>query len=831
MSYSLIIVESPAKCEKIEKMLGQGYKCIASYGHIQQLNSLKDIDISNNFKPTFTPMESKQPQINKIKKLITSNNCSEVILASDDDREGEGIAWHICSLFNLPVETTKRIVFHEITESAIKAAVKNPRTLDMDMVNAQQGRQILDLLVGFKISPSLWQNISHTKKGLSAGRCQTPAVRLIYDNQKDIDNSPGKKVYNTTGYFTDQNLPFVLNHTYDNEEKMVDFLEKTVEHVHVLSCDKTKDSVRKAPQPFTTSMIQQTASNELHISPKETMEICQKLYECGHITYMRTDSKVYSKEFIAKANLWIIEKFGASFETPESLLHIWEEIKMSEERKDDVTDNKDKDNKEEKGEEKDKKPKKEKKVNEKEKNEKPIKEPKKSKKAQEKEKEKEKEEKEKSLAQEAHEAIRPTNVKLEALTEDCGDFSSKEARLYKLIWRNTVESCMSDALYKTFNTKITAPEEYEYRYLTEQVVFPGWQLVSDSYEKINPIYIYLQNIKKGAINYKKITSKLTMKDLKSHYTEAKLVQLLEQKGIGRPSTFASLVEKIQERGYVAKENIKGKTITCTDFELENDEITEIESQREFGNEKGKLVIQPTGIIVLEFLLKTYPVLFEYEYTKEMEDVLDSIAKGNTKYHELCRKCLEEIEKSSVEIARDNKEDIKIDNMHTYMIGKHGPVIKCLNVDGKTTFKSVKKDIDITALRNGDYQIADIVESENLMRRLGAYKEEDLFLKKGKFGLYVVWGENKKSVSAIGICEADITMEDVIGIIEQPANCNLVRKLTEDLSIRKGPKGEYVFYKTPKMKKPAFYKLNGFYDDYKTCELGAIVKWIRETYKI
>jgi len=558
MSYNLVIVESPAKCDKIEKILGPGYKCIASYGHLQQLSSLKDIDISNNFMPSFTPIDSKKPQINRIKGLIT--NSKEVILATDDDREGEGIAWHICSLFNLSFEHTKRIIFHEITETAIKTAIQNPTRLDMNMVNAQQGRQILDLLVGFNISPVLWQNISRTKKGLSAGRCQTPAVRLIYDNQKEIDESPGKKVYNTTGYFTDKNLPFVLNYSYDNEDKLVEFLEETTEHKHMLSNEKPKDSIRKAPQPFTTSGLQQVSSNELQISPKETMQICQKLYEGGYITYMRTDSKIYSKEFIEKAVEYIIDKFGYKVDVPDKLLRSW----------DAVNEKKEKEKKEKEKKEKEKK---------------------------EKEKKGKKGEAAQPPAQEAHEAIRPTNIKIEKLPED--DFSSRECRVYKLIWRNTVESCMADAIYKTFAVKITAPVNHEYKYLTEQVVFPGWKLIN-GYDENNPIYSYLENIKKGEVMYKKIVCKLTIKDLKSHYTEAKLVQLLEQKGIGRPSTFSSLVEKIQERGYVKKENIKGKTITCTDFELENDEITDIESKREFGNEKNKLIIQPMGIMVWNF---------------------------------------------------------------------------------------------------------------------------------------------------------------------------------------------------------------------------------------
>ena len=210
MTYTVVIVESPAKCQKIEKFLGPGYKCIASYGHIRELNGLNSINISNNFKPSFNIIDSKKNQISKMRKMI--QGAKEVMLAADDDREGEAIAWHICETFELPVETTKRIIFHEITETALKKAVKDATVLNMNIIHAQQARQILDLIVGFKLSPILWQKISYkTKKSLSAGRCQTPALRLIYDNQKEIDVSPGRKVYNTTGYFTSKNLGFTLN--------------------------------------------------------------------------------------------------------------------------------------------------------------------------------------------------------------------------------------------------------------------------------------------------------------------------------------------------------------------------------------------------------------------------------------------------------------------------------------------------------------------------------------------------------------------------------------------------------------------------------------------
>ena len=312
MSFTLVIVESPAKCKKIEKYLGNNYKCIASYGHFCQLDGLKSIDIDNNFKPTFTLMESKEQQVDKMRKMI--DRADDVMLASDDDREGEAIAWHICNQFNLPVNTTKRIIFHEITKPALLKAVSEPVSVNMDVVYAQQSRQILDMLVGYYISPILWKKISqNTKTGLSAGRCQTPALRLVYENKKEIDKSPGRKVYNTTGYFTNKNIPFVLNHNYDDEEKVSTFLEETVNHDHIYECSKERNVTKQPPKPFTTSGLQQMASNELRISPKNTMQSCQKLYEGGYITYMRTDSVAYSKEFLNDAENFIKKTYGNDY--------------------------------------------------------------------------------------------------------------------------------------------------------------------------------------------------------------------------------------------------------------------------------------------------------------------------------------------------------------------------------------------------------------------------------------------------------------------------------------------------------------------------------------
>ena len=307
----LIIVESPAKCGKIESFLGTGYKCLASFGHIREIaNGLKSIDVKNNYKVTFKPTRSKNQNITNLRKWIAK--AEEVILATDDDREGEAIAWHICKLFKLPLATTKRIIFHEITKTALQNSIKNPIRVNMNTVNAQMARQVLDLMVGYKISPILWQNISRGTK-LSAGRCQIPALRLVYDQQKLIDEHPGKKVYSTIGVFLDKHLDFVLNKQYNTEDDMVDFLENSADFSHKYTVTDPRRVTKNPPLPFTTSTLQQKSSNHFGYSPKQTMRLAQTLYESGYITYMRTDSKTYSKEFVDKSKKFIKQKYGEAF--------------------------------------------------------------------------------------------------------------------------------------------------------------------------------------------------------------------------------------------------------------------------------------------------------------------------------------------------------------------------------------------------------------------------------------------------------------------------------------------------------------------------------------
>jgi len=768
----LIIVESPAKCKKIEDYLGYNYKCIASYGHLRTLESLKNIDYANNFKPEFTIIENKKQQINKLTKAIQSS--SEVYIATDDDREGEAIGWHICQLFNLPIETTKRIIFHEVTKSALENAVNNTTTINMDLVYAQQARQILDLIVGFTLSPLLWKHISRkSKQGLSAGRCQSPALKLIYDNQKEINENPGKITYTINGYFTSNNLMFTLNKEFDDKEKVEGFLEESINHDHIIKKDTIKKLTKKPPEPFITSTLQQSCNNEYHISPKETMKICQKLYEEGCITYMRTDSKVYSKEFIKKTKDFINKEYGDKYISSniDSLSEKQKETKKKETKKKKKED----DNK----------------------------------------------------AQEAHEAIRPTDVNVKSLTSE--KFTPREKKVYLLIWKNTVKSCMSDAVVNSLMTKILAPIDLQYKYSCEEIIFLGWKIV-DTNEMSNPNFNLLKSIKDNStIDYNKITAKNTLKALKSHINEAKLVKLLEEKGIGRPSTFSSLVDKIQERGYVKKDNVKGKKMKCIDFELIENEIEEIETEKEFGNEQNKLIIQPIGNMVIEFLMSNFDEIVGYDYTKNMEDTLDVIAKGKHIWYKLCESCYKELYMKANELKSETKKEIKIDDKHVYMIAKYGPVIKC--TDGEDiSFKKVRKDIDYEKLTNGEYTLDELIDGSNdTGKYLGIYKDEKIFLKKGKFGLYVTWGDNNKSLTYMKKEEHNITYDDVIQFIEKPTN--IIRNINDQLSIRNGKYGNYIYYKTQSMKKPKFLSLQGFKDKIEEAVEEDLLTWIENKYEI
>jgi DNA topoisomerase-1 len=773
--YTLVIVESPSKCKRIEHYLNSNpassirYKCIASYGHIRELSGLDAINIQNNFAPTFIVCESKKAQIKNIKKAI--KEADEVILASDDDREGEAIAWHLCQAFDLSVEHTKRIVFHEITEQSLHQAIKIPGRINMAIVHAQIARQVLDMLVGYRLSPLLWK---HVKDSLSAGRCQTPALRLIYDNQREIDAATGKQSYVVTGYFTNKIIPFVLNYTEHDETQMQKFMEEGRTYAHTYKGYTLHTKICAPPLPFSTSTLQQAASNELHLSPKETMSLCQALYEGGHITYHRTDSQAYSETFKTIAAQYIAKTYGGNY--------LNTVINPSSNTPSD-----------------------------------------------------------RDLS--AHEAIRPTKIECESIDDTT---NLRAVRLYKLIRRRSLESCMAAASISVLTAVISAPCEHEYRYMTEQVIFAGWRMVA-GVGAVEPSqeYSYLQSLKlNGALPVSKIKAQIHLTELKQHYTEAKLVNLLEAKGIGRPSTFASLVDKIQERNYVKKENVKGKTIMCREFEVANNQLNTIKVEREFGNEKNKLVITPVGILALEFLLSYFDPFFQYAYTKQMEDDLDLVVKGDIVWHTVCQKYYKELEDLSSAITDRGKETFRIDAEHTYLIGKYGPVVKHEITDKKgkkeITFKAVRKDLDLTKLRRGEYTLADVLaetKEENKgndeAAAIGIYQEKPVYIKVGKFGKYVEWNGLNKSLKHLKQAPNEITLADVAELLFDIDNeQEQTRVLGPDASIRKGKYGHYIYYKNKKMKKPRFLKLDGFADgDYMTCDLSIIKEWFAKTYQM
>ena len=834
----LLIVESPSKCATIMKYLGDGYRCVATCGHMRYLDGLNAIDVNKNYKLKFTIMDSKKAQITRIESEIKMAN--RVIIATDDDREGEAIAWHICDMFKLSIETTERIVFHEITKDALEKAMVTPRKVNMNLVISAHARQILDLFIGYKISPSLWKHISST--GLSAGRCQTPALRLVYDNQREIENRLMhiKNVnsnndnndddgnifeYSVCGYFTKLNIPFSLNKRFKpfllenchDELELETFLQNSISSDHVFACVENDTGVQNLspPVPFSTSRLQQTASNEFSISPSETMKICQTLYERGYITYIRTTGKSYSEEFVGQANDYVREKWGEKYVKGGGGI--------------------------DKG------------IN----------------------------------GVQAHEAIRPTDVTRISLNND---FHALEQKMYKLIWKNALENCMSDYLFSPLVAKINvniANLNYIYKFACQKPVFLGWKAVqgfTPEQQRHHTMMDYLHNVRENSIiPYNKIeTSVVITSHAGAHYTEARLIQELEEREIGRPSTYSTIIEKIMEREYVKKQNVVGMRIECNDYTLVDKVISKTKSWREYGNENNKLILTPIGKSVLEFLINHFPLLFSYDYTKHMEMRLDDIAaltlKGGDPMHYLkiiCDDCVGEIEECINRIKKTKKDETqyRIDDHHIFIIGKHGPVVmfsekpfptseeegcydKYLNVsinsedDENIIFKKVKPGIIFDDLKTGKYtNLSDIlVEDSSLERVVGTCGGFSVTLKNGRFGIYVVWGkngENRKSFKC-GKNISDISLEEVIRHIENDSNdsndseifttngqavmtaatAGIVRIVNDDISIRKGKYGDYIFYKTVQMKKPKFISLKTFKLDYNKCQLNDIASWVK-----
>ena len=593
----LVIVESPAKCSKIQSFLGDGYKVHATMGHIRALDTTLDsVGIEREWDPRYVELSSKKDAISKLRNA--AKGCSSVLLASDDDREGEGIAWHVCFVLKLNPATTQRIVFHEITKTAILAAVAHPRLLDMNKVNAQQARAMLDLLVGFTISKVLWNRVAPK---LSAGRCQTPALRLVVERDAEVENHTSSAFWKLRGEFKAKSLVFEAQANVDLETQPQAYaiLEKVKNNTSATTTSvKTSVSTSNAPKPFITSTLQQEASSSHGLSPKSTMQAAQKLYEAGHITYMRTDNAVLSTEAATAIRAYITETHGEAYLGPEGA------YVASGGAEETPAAGVAKKGKKKSGGAAAAAP------------------------------------AETAAPQAAHEAIRPTHPEeAEPLISD-----ATQKTVYKLIWKRAIQCQMAAALTDVRKITLTLDADPATVWSAEQTKtqFAGWRIL----ERSDPSRVATAEAQytvgtSELVNGAKLTWTTLHADEqftkpKGRYTEASLIAELEKRGIGRPSTFATLVSTIVDREYVEKTNVEGKTQDSRHYTLKPavwpPSLTT--EKHKLGAEKNKLRSTGLGRSVSDFLGREFSDLFNYEFTAGMEADLDHIAKGEKPWKSL-----------------------------------------------------------------------------------------------------------------------------------------------------------------------------------------------------
>ncbi len=588
----LVVVESPAKCAKIKSFLGAGYNVIASMGHIRALQQHLDaVGIDRDFTPTYTFMEEKAKAIAALR--AAAKGCEQVILAADDDREGEAIAYSVCELLRLKPAETPRAVFHEITEKAVRAAVANPRRLDMNRVNAQQARAMLDMMIGFTISPLLWK---HVAPGLSAGRCQTPALRFVVEKEQECETHVSASSWKIAGKWAaaegTQPFPATLDDPLVDEESARAYLEMRHESPWAtVRKAVTAPWTASAPAPLITSTLQQEASALFHTPPKSTMKAAQRLYEAGHITYMRTDSAVLSEEAAQAAKELVTTRFGGEFVG--SAAPAAAPKKASPKKAAAATAAP-----------------------------------------------------EAPKAQEAHEAIRPTHFELEALATD-EDWTHQERQIYKLIWQRAVQSVMAPARGETRTVGFHPDDEVEFNWTAtwRRTTFAGWKALGVKQANLDgdsdaeaEAQAQSPAATWAAATTLTVGTQLKWAELQAtphetkappRYTEATLVRELEKRGIGRPSTFASLIASITDKAYVETKDIPGKEVAQKILSLSPGQWPpqETTQKRTVGAEKRKLVPTSLGRSVHAFALKHFNDLFDYSFTAAMEARLDHIAAG------------------------------------------------------------------------------------------------------------------------------------------------------------------------------------------------------------
>ncbi len=743
MSKNLVIVESPAKAKTIESYLGSDFIVKSSFGHVRDLSKRGlSIEIENAFQPVYEVSEDKKQIVNELKKLAKA--AEMVWLATDEDREGEAISWHLFEALNLKDETTKRITFNEITKGAVLKAIENPRKINIGLVDAQQARRILDRIVGFELSPVLWRKV---KPSLSAGRVQSVAVRLIVEKELEISKFESESFFKVVGQFsaTNGNFKAELSKQLADENEANTFVSGLNASTFQVSSVEKKPFTRSPSAPFTTSTLQQEASLKLGFSVSRTMSVAQKLYEGGHITYMRTDSTNLSETALAQAEAEITSRFGAEYSKPTKY----------------VTKS--------------------------------------------------------ASAQEAHEAIRPTEFSVEMVSEE-----REEQRLYDLIRKRTLASQMAKAnLERTIITLAGAPQGLDFVAKGEVILFDGFLKAYSvtNMDEEDETFELLPKVAAGeaiALKEAKATQRFTRGP--ARYTEASLVKKMEELGIGRPSTYAPTISTVQKRNYVMKKESEGKERAYAQIQWTPENTTVTTLTETVGTDKNRLIPTDIGIVVTNFLVEHFAAIMDYQFTAQVEESFDKIANKNLvwsdmlgtfykPFHANVEETLENSGRATGERALG--EDPKSGRKVIARMGRYGAMIQIGDeqVDGeKPLFASLMKDQSITNIT-----LEEAMDLFKMPRVFGEFSGEMLRVNIGKFGPYVQLGKTFASIPK-DEDPMEITLERAIEIVEEKKKSDAEKVIKsfpeqEDVFLLNGRYGAYLKigkenYKLPKTSVPA-----------------------------
>ena len=720
MAKNLVIVESPAKAKTIEKYLGADFKVVSSYGHISDLPDKElGVDVEKNFMPKYTVSSDKKKLVSELKTLAKKSNT--VWLASDEDREGEAIAWHLSNVLELQKENTKRIVFNEITKTAIQHAIEHPRQIDQNLVDAQQARRVLDRLVGYELSPILWRKV---QGGLSAGRVQSVTLRLVVEREREIENFVPKETFKVQANFTTAEgsaFSTELSKTFSSEQEALDFLNLNIEaQFHIDSIEK-KPATKAPAAPFTTSTLQQEASRKLGFSVSRTMQNAQRLYEAGLITYMRTDSVNLSKQALGQAASVIESNYGKQYVRTHQY----------------VT--------------------------------------------------------KKKGAQEAHEAIRPTDLtRMEANVE------YDQKRLYDLIWKRTLASQMSLAkLERTVAKIVTDKHSHAFVARGEVVVFDGFlklylEGVDDPSDEDQSL---LPAMKKGEVAHaKQIIATQRFSRPPYRYSEASLVKKLEELGIGRPSTYAPTISTVLNRKYVAKGTHEGDQRTYKQLLLKDNKLTTENKSEKTGSQKGKLIPTDIGFLVNDFLINNFKDIVDYGFTASIEQDFDRVATGNSEWESIMKQfysnfhpVVEDVKKNATRETgqRILGTDPKTGRQLSVRLGKFGPMAQIGTVDDeeKPLFASIPDTLSL-----GKITFEEALDLFKLPATIGEYEGLPVQANNGRYGPYVL--HNKVFVSLPkGTDPLTLTLEQAIECIEQKRKDDAPIATYEGQGVTKG-KGRF-----------------------------------------